>query len=144
MPQVKNGLKTLLLSGALAGLAAAAVVAGAASSHEDKMSDPAYANKMGPRCLDGGHTGRIHVVDEHTLLVYDRDQNAYKLDVGGPCRSMSDMSKYGFEFNGSSQICRAHDATLLYFPVDHGAPNRCLINGVTPLTRAQADRLDPG
>jgi len=84
------------------------------------------------------------VVDDHTLLVYDKAQNAYKLDIGGPCRSMTDLSTFGFEFTGTTQVCRAHDATLLYFPIAHAAPSRCLINGITPLTRAQADQLDPG
>ena len=136
-------VKALLISGALAAAAATAAISGAVAAHEDRPASP-DADKLAPRCLDADHTGRFHVIDDHTLLVYDRFQNAYKLDVGGPCRSMTDMSKFGFEFTGTTQICRAHDATLLYFPIDHGAPNRCLINAVTPLTRAQASELDPG
>lgn len=126
-----------------AGVAAMALIAGAVSAHEDRPLSP-EANTMAPRCLDGQHTGRIHVLDDHTLLVYDRSDNAYKLDIGGPCRSMTDVDKYGFEFKGTTQICQAHDATLLYFPTEHTGPNRCLINAVTPLTRAQASQLDPG
>jgi hypothetical protein len=141
-PTPSPTLRTLLVSGALAAAAATAAIGGAVSAHEDRpAADP---GRLAPRCLDGDHTGRFHVIDDHTLLVYDQSQNAYKLDIGGPCRSMTDMARFGFEFHGGSQICRAHDATLLYFPTDHGGPNRCLINAVTPLTRAEAEQLDPG
>lgn len=135
-------LKASLLMTSLAAVAAGAVIAGAVSAREDKPV-AAKPDKPGPTCLDAGHTGRFHVVDDHTLLVYDNWQNAYKLDIGGPCRSMTDMSQFGFVFNGTSQVCRAHDAKLLYSQ-NGERPVTCLINGVTPLTKAQANELDPG
>ncbi|ESQ76333.1 DUF6491 family protein [Asticcacaulis sp. AC402] len=98
--------------------------------------------RVTPRCLDGDNVGRTHVVDQNTLLVYDRFDNAYKLDVGGPCRSMNDMSVIGFEFNGSTQICRAHDAMLLRHEPPSSMVTRCLINGIQPLTREEAAELD--
>ncbi|MDI7774293.1 DUF6491 family protein [Asticcacaulis sp. EMRT-3] len=130
-------------AGLLAGIVSVAAFSGVVSAQESHVADAADMNKMAPKCLDGQHTGRMHVVNDHTLLVYDQWQNAYKLDIGGPCRSMSDMSHFGFEFQGSTQICRAHDAMLLY-SVDRERPVKCLINGVTPLTKAQANELDPG
>ena len=83
------------------------------------------------------------VIDDSTLLVYDDFRNGYKLDISGPCTTMNDMSHIGFEFNGSDQICRAHDAFILHSEFDE-APLKCIINGVQPLTRAEAEALDQG
>ena len=138
------------LAGVVAGslLAAGLVVtamSGAQTSlaREPDARDASSADKMAPRCLDGGHVGRIHVVDSHTLLVYDDSRNGYKLDIAGPCSTMTDMSHIGFEFNGSDQICRAHDAFILHSEFDE-APLKCIINGVQPLTRAEAEAMDQG
>ncbi len=128
-----------------AGLIAAVAVVGlsAANAKTDTSASALdKGNLKGPTCLDAHDTGRMHVVDDHTLLVYDSRQNAYKLDVSGPCRSMTDMSRFGFEFFGSDKICRAHDAKLLYSQ-NGERPLTCLINGVTPLTRNEAKVLDP-
>ncbi len=122
-------------------LAASVLMACTANGAADRAT--AEPDKIGPTCLDAQRTGRFHVVDEHTLLVYDRSDNAYKLDIGGPCRSMTDMSQFGFVFSGTTQICRAHDAQLLYSQTGE-RPVQCLINGVTPITRAEADQLDKG
>lgn len=130
-----------------AGFAAAGLLAGSlmvagmstAAPYDDRgRSDP---DRMAPRCLDARHIGGKHVVDEHTLLVYDDFGNGYKLDVGGPCRTMDDYSKIGFEFDGTDQICKAHDAKILFSHWDE-APLRCIINGVQPLTRAEAAELE--
>jgi len=138
-----------ILAGTVAGslLAAGLIVtafSGAQSSlaREPDARAPAE-DKMAPRCLDGRHVGRIHVVDSHTLLVYDDFQNGYKLDISGPCSTMTDMSHIGFEFNGSDQICRAHDAFILHSEMDE-APLKCIINGVKALTRSEAAALDEG
>ena len=104
-------------------------------SHGDSSS-------VAPRCLDARHIGRKHVVDDHTLLIYDDWGNAYKLGIGGPCRNMNDMSHIGFEFDGGDQICGAHDAKILYSEWNE-PPVTCLINSVKPLTKAEAADLDP-
>ena len=65
-------------------LAASVLMACTANGAADRAT--AEPDKIGPTCLDAQRTGRFHVVDEHTLLVYDRSDNAYKLDIGGPCR----------------------------------------------------------
>ncbi len=124
-----------------AGLVVAAFSGPSASLARDR--DAVSPDKVAPRCLDGRHVGRIHVVDSHTLLVYDDFRNGYKLDISGPCTTMNDMSHIGFEFNGSDQICRAHDAFILHSEFDE-APLKCIINGVQPLTRAEAEALDQG
>jgi hypothetical protein len=104
----------------------------------DKAATPARAT---PKCLDGRNIGRKHVVDDHTLLVYDSFGNPYKMDIGGPCKSMTDFSQIGFEFNGSNQICQAHDAKILRS--ENGErPVSCLINSVEPITREAAKLLD--
>lgn len=137
---------------ARAGVVAAAVVAGLAAIATASVSVSAPApdqdsaagrTRQAPKCLDLRNVGRIHVVDDHTLLVYDGFGNPYQLDVGGPCRSMNDMSQIGFEINGIDQLCRAHDAMILHSNMGE-APVRCLINGVKPITRAQADEIDQG
>jgi len=133
----------------LAGFAAAGLMAGAlavaalsvpVSAKQTDDSRVAVA-KPAPRCLDGRNVGRKHVVDQNTLLVYDTWGNPYKLDIGGPCRSMDDFSQIGFEFDGSDQICNAHDAKILYSK-NGERPVKCLINGVTPISRAEAADLD--
>lgn len=97
--------------------------------------------KVTPKCLDGRNIGRKHVVDPHTLLVYDTWGNPYKMDIGGPCQSMTDFSQIGFEFAGSNQICQAHDAKILRS--ENGErPVTCLINSVEPITRDAARLLD--
>lgn len=133
------------IAAAAVGLMAALAVVGlsAANAKTDKAETGAdKGEQKGPACLDGRDTHRMHVVDDHTLLVYDGRQNAYKLDIGGPCRSMTDLSHFGFEFFGSDQICRAHDAQLLYSQ-NGERPVTCLINDVTPVTRNEARVLDP-
>ncbi len=129
--------RTAIAFAAAGGLAIAALSAiGGSAMAEDKAVKPT------PKCLDIHYTGRFHVVDDHTLLVYDTWGNPYQLDIGGPCRSMTDFSHFGFEVNGTSQVCQAHDAMLLYSQ-DTERPVRCLINGVKPLTKAEALVLDP-
>ncbi|WP_245531373.1 DUF6491 family protein [Asticcacaulis biprosthecium] len=111
---------------------------------EEKDDREARSERVTPRCLDGRHVGRTHVVDQNTLLVYDRFDNPYKLDIGGACRSMNDMSVIGFEFNGSTEICGAHDAMLLRQEPPSSFVTRCIINGIVPLTREEAAELDKG
>ena len=144
--------KTSLFGGITAGIVAGGLVVtalsltaltGAQTSLAGEPDRVIASDKMAPRCLDGGRVGRIHVVDSHTLLVYDDARNGYKLTIDGPCTTMTDMSHIGFEFNGSDQICRAHDAFVLHSEMDE-APLKCIINGVQPLTRAEADALDQG
>jgi len=125
----------------LCGMLAAGAFLAAFTSTQARTDDRMQVERVAPRCLDGQHIGRMHVVDDHTLLVYDTSMNAYKLDVGGPCKTMTDMSHLGFEFNGGSQICRAHDAFILRSEMNE-APVRCIINGVTPLTRDEAAAID--
>jgi len=132
----------ILIAAATGALAAGLLVVSlSAPSQARQYEDRTPSDRIAPRCLDGQRVGRIHVVNEDTLLVYDTSMNAYKLSIGGPCRTMTDMSHIGFEFNGGSQICHAHDAFILHSEMDE-APVRCIINGVTPLTRDEAAALD--
>ena len=133
--------KTYLVAFAAGGLLAGVLAISACATTAPSGDQTAAQARVTPKCLDGRHIGRKHVVDDHTLLVYDDLGNPYKLDVGGPCRSMTDFSQIGFEFNGSHQICQAHDAMILRS--ENGErPVKCLINGVEPLTRDAASLLD--
>jgi hypothetical protein len=134
--------KTYLAGFAIAGLMAGGLIVTACASTAPASSDQASAQtRVTPQCLDGRNIGRKHVVDDHTLLVYDTWGNPYKMDIGGPCKSMTDFSQIGFEFNGSNQICKAHDAMILRS--ENGErPVKCLINSVEPLTREAAVLLD--
>jgi hypothetical protein len=134
--------KTYLAGFAIAGLMAGGLIVTACASTATASSDQARAQtRVTPKCLDGRNIGRKHVVDDHTLLVYDTWGNPYKMDIGGPCKSMTDFSQIGFEFNGSNQICKAHDAMTLRS--ENGErPVKCLINSVEPLTREAAALLD--
>ena len=136
-----------LIGFGLAGLAAGIVaIAGisASQAREDDSRATDTSQRVAPACLDGQRASRFQVVNDHTLLVFDDFGNAYKLDVGGPCRGMNDFSRFGFEFNGSTDICRAHDAVLLRTEEPGIGTMRCMINGVVPLSRAQANQLDKG
>jgi hypothetical protein len=134
--------KTYLAGFVIAGLMAGGLIVSACASTAPASSDQASAQtRVTPKCLDGRNIGRKHVVDDHTLLVYDTWGNPYKMDIGGPCKSMTDFSQIGFEFNGSNQICKAHDAMILRS--ENGErPVKCLINSVEPLTREAAALLD--
>lgn len=105
-----------------------------------QQSQATESGRTPPKCLDTRYAGGFHVVDEKTLLVRDSFGNGYLLDVGGPCRSMTDMSQFGFELYGSSDICRPHDAKILY---SHSGemPVKCLINGIKPISREESDAL---
>ncbi|ESQ92227.1 hypothetical protein ABAC460_04875 [Asticcacaulis sp. AC460] len=129
------------VAGLAAGILTVTLVSTTQAGEDDRG---ARSERATPRCLDGRNVGRTHVIDQNTLLVYDRFDNPYKLDVGGPCRSMNDMSVFGFEFNGSNQICDAHDAMLLRYEPPSNMVSRCLINGIEPLTREEAAELDKG
>lgn len=135
--------KTLLSAVVIATAAGVLAVATRSSASQARDSDDRVAtDRATPKCLDGQRTGRFHVVNDHTLLVYDEFGNPYKLDVGGACRGMSDFSTFGFEFTGSSDICRGHDAMVLRSePPTHGVM-RCTINSVTPMSRSDAAALD--
>ncbi|WP_155847594.1 DUF6491 family protein [Asticcacaulis benevestitus] len=141
----KTYLAGFAAAGLLAGALAITALSGAASvsAREARDDDRASTPRQAPKCLDGRNIGRTHMVDDHTLLVYDTWGNPYKLDVRGPCRSMNDFSTVGFEFNGSDQICKAHDAKILRS--ENGSrPVKCLINGVESISREEADALDKG
>ena len=132
----------------LAGFAAAGLAAGVLAVTMLAGPAPVSANEPGqgtvretPRCLDGRNVGRKHVVDDKTLLVYDVWGNPYKLGTGGPCRSMDDYSQIGFEFNGSDQICGAHDAKIIYSQ-NGFLPARCVISSFQAITREEAAKLD--
>ena len=139
---------TVLAGGAIVAGAASLTSAQARPAEDNDWAKPAAqgatsagGDRKAPSCLDIRETGRFHVVNDHTLLVYDRWENPYLLDIGGPCRSMTDLSHFGFEVNGTTEICRAHDAFLL-FSQDTERPVRCLINGVKVISRAEAAKLD--
>ena len=134
--------KTYLAGFAVAGLLAGGLIVTACASTAPATGDqPSAQARATPKCLDGRNIGRKHVVDDHTLLVYDSFGNPYKMDIGGPCKSMTDFSQIGFEFNGSNQICQAHDAMILRS--ENGErPVKCLINSVEPITREAAALLD--
>lgn len=124
---------------------AGASVAVTASAQDNNWGTPAQDQvsegaRKSPKCLDARNAGGFHVVDEKTLLVRDGFGNGYLLDIGGPCRSMNNMSQFGFELYGSTEICRAHDAKILYSH-SGGIPVKCLINGVKPISREEADAL---
>lgn len=136
---------------AIAGLTAGIVAVTAFSATQarendsrDAARDSGRTERAAPRCLEGDRVGRFQVVDDHTLLVYDDFGNPYKLDVGGPCRGMNDFTRFGFEFHGSSSICKAHDATLLRLENPGLGTMRCIINGVESISRAEAEALDKG
>ncbi len=139
-----------IISGVAVGLTAGILavtafsVTQAADRSRDRDDSRATTERVAPKCLDGQRVGRFHVVDDHTLLVYDDFGNPYKLDIGGACRGMSDFSTFGFEFTGSTDICKAHDAMLLRREPPSGGTWRCIINGVESISRAEADELDKG
>lgn len=135
--------KKMYMAGfAIAGLMAGGFIVTACAGTPPAGGDQAAAQaKVTPKCLDARNIGRKHVVDDHTLLVYDTWGNPYKMDIGGPCKSMTDFSQIGFEFNGTNQICQAHDAMILRS--ENGErPVKCLINSVEPITREAAALLD--
>jgi len=133
--------KTYLAGFVVAGLVAGGLIVTACAGTPPAGDQPAAQARVTPKCLDGRSIGRKHVVDDHTLLVYDTWGNSYKMDIGGPCRSMTDFSQIGFEFNGTNQICKAHDAMILRS--ENGErPVKCLINSVEPITREEAAALD--
>lgn len=145
-----NGVQKKIAAIAATVVAGGAIVAGAASltaaqarpAADDWGGKPApVQDGKAPKCLDIRETGRFHVVNDHTLMVYDNWRNPYLLDIGGPCRSMDDLSHFGFEVNGTTEVCRAHDAFLL-FSHDTERPVRCIINGVKMISRAEAATLD--
>ncbi len=140
---------------AVAGLTAGIVAVTAFSATQARENDSRDAardsgpeagrtERVAPRCLEGDRVGRFQVVDDHTVVVYDDFGNPYKLDVGGPCRGMNQFTTFGFEFRGSSSICKAHDATLLRMENPGLGTMRCIINGVESISRAEADALDKG
>ena len=135
--------KKIYMAGfAIVGLMAGSLIVTACAGTPPTGGDQASLQaKVTPKCLDGRNIGRKHVVDDHTLLVYDTWGNPYKMDIGGPCKSMTDFSQIGFEFNGTNQICQAHDAMILRS--ENGErPVKCLINSVEPITREAAKLLD--
>ena len=139
----KMYLAGFIAGGLMAGAVAVTALSGAVPVlAQDRDDARASAPRQPPKCLDGQNTGRFHVVDEKTLLIYDRSGNAYKVGVGGPCRSMTDFDQFGFEFRGNTQICRAYDATLLRSQ-NGERPLKCIINSVQPISREEAEHLDP-
>lgn len=135
-----------VLAGSMAVAGASALMTASASAQGNNWNAPAQSQaqdgaKTGPKCLDIRRTGGFHVVNEKTLMVRDSMGNAYLLDVGGPCRSMSNLANFGFEVQGTDTICRAHDAKLLYSNAG-GPPVKCLINGVKPISQSDADALE--
>ncbi len=132
-------LSSLLVAAAV--FMAGGVALSAGADPAPAAQSPSTQSAAAPRCLDVQYVGRKHVVNDHTLLVYDDFGNAFVLDVGGPCKTMDDYSRIGFELQGSSQICQAHDAMIL-FSHDTEPPVRCLINGVKPISKDDAKALD--
>ncbi len=140
----------------MAGFAVAGVIAGGllistltlapvsnATEARDRGASPdgAQSSRHVPKCLDTRNMGGVRVVGENLIVAYDGFGNPYEMELGGPCRSMNDFSHIGFEFNGTDEICRAHDAFVLYSENDE-QPLRCIINSVKPISREEADKLE--
>ncbi|MBW8734112.1 MAG: hypothetical protein JF571_07375 [Asticcacaulis sp.] len=147
MKKIAAAATTVMAGGLLIAGASSLTSAPAHAAPNDDWGKPAAQGDAGterqaPKCLDIQETGRFHVVNDHTLLVYDRWENPYLLDVGGPCRSMDDFSRFGFEVSGTTQLCRAHDAFLLYSNGTDRHMARCIVNGVKVISRAEATTLD--
>jgi len=134
---------TGLIVGSLALVLFTGVLTSSAKEARERSPSPdmANANTKAPRCLDGRNIGAIRVVGENLIIAHDSFGNPYEMELGGPCRSMTDMSHIGFEFNGADSICGAHDAFVLYSE-ENERPMRCIINSVKSISRAEADKLE--
>lgn len=137
--------RKLIRIGLATGLTTAVVALAAGLALEPSQARDANGDQSqaAPRCLDTRYTGRMHVVDDHTLLVYDRFDNAYKINHGGGCKSMDDYSQIGFVLSNGTDICAPHDAQLLYSPTGHEPRTTCIISGFSGISKAEAQRLDP-
>ncbi|MDC7683527.1 DUF6491 family protein [Asticcacaulis sp. BYS171W] len=88
-------------------------------------------------CLDGHSLNRRMVVDKTTVLIEDGFGRSALLKLSKPCQNLDDLDRIGFEFIGSTQICGRHDVKILYSRFNE-APLRCLIESITPLSKAEA------
>lgn len=75
------------------------------------------------------------IIDRKTLYIEDRSGNAAVLTMGSNC--LREGETLGFEFFGSSQICRPIDADITT-GVNTAVPIRCMVKDVKLLSRDEA------
>ncbi|MDC7675646.1 DUF6491 family protein [Asticcacaulis machinosus] len=89
------------------------------------------------QCYDLGNMRSRMVIEPDSLLIEDAFGKYVLLKLTAPCRHIDELDKIGFEFNGSTQLCRKTDVKILHSR-NTEAPLRCLIDTMTPLTKDEA------
>lgn len=136
------------LTGAV--IAAAAVLSLAfisAPGEESKASDQGknLGEKPVPKCFFADQVDSFSSINDHSILIRDRFNHAYRLEVSGYCPSLDHSFRLAVVArHGMSQVCGAFDADIVIADTGFGGPESCSVTEVTPLSASEARALESG
>lgn len=92
------------------------------------------------QCYDLNNMRSRMVIEPDSLLIEDAYGKYVLVKLTAPCRNIDELDRIGFEFNGSTLLCKRTDVKILHSR-NTETPLRCLIDTMTPLTKDEAKAL---
>lgn len=119
-----------------------ATLAGCAGTDADDPNSAEAAERPAPRCFSAGSARNFRVVDSRTVNVRV-GRNVYRLDMFSPCTGLGfSSSSLRLRTSSGSQVCTGRGLGTSVEFRGSGGPQRCAVQNVTALTRAEVDALD--
>ncbi|MFT3997692.1 MAG: DUF6491 family protein [Asticcacaulis sp.] len=140
---MKTQVKTVMIAAAIgaAGLAGLSLLPAQARSAAEDSKPAAKSNPN--RCFRSDDIDRFNPVDTRTMVIETYAHQHYKLTLAGGCMGIEDALRIGVKTRGgTSYICGSFDADILYNELGSGGLGKCAVIEVTPIDKAEADRLE--
>lgn len=125
-----------------AGLMALSLLPAQAQPQADDYKETPARKEM-RKCFRPDDVDGFNPIDSDTLVVETTGRQHYKLTLAGGCFGIDSSLRIGIRTRGGmSQICGGLDGEIIYNELGMGRVSRCAIVEVTPIDKAEADRLE--
>jgi len=126
----------------LAGLLALSLLPAQAQT-QPGQGDETPSRKEMRKCFRPDDVDRFNPIDADTMVVETTGRQHYKLTLAGGCFGIDSALRIGIRTRGAmSQVCGSFDGEILYNELGSGQLSKCSILEVTPIDKAEADRLE--
>ena len=116
-----------------------AAVGGASVAMTGKPSGDVKPGADRYRCFDPTFTRGFQTPDDHTIIVESDDNQAYQLDMAGPCFGLDNSFAIGIRSRtGMHEVCDPFDADIVFRDSGFGERRECRVMSIRHLTGDEA------
>lgn len=116
-----------------------AAVGGASLAMTGKPSGDVKPGTDRYRCFDPTFTRGFQTPDDHTIIVESDDNQAYQLNMAGPCFGLDDSFAIGIRSrSGMHEVCDPFDADIVFHDHTMGERRECRVMSIRHLTGDEA------